>query len=83
MSLRTMSLLVPMLALMAMAIAIAGCGGADEPELPGTTASSVLSYLEETDYQESWELWPGLGEKYTGQEPHGMLLTTYSKPGRL
>ena len=81
MSLRTMSLLVPMLALMAMAIAIAGCGGADEPELPGTTASSVLSYLEETDYQESWELWPGLGEKYTGQEPHGMLLTTYLTPG--
>ena len=32
------------------------------------------------DYEESWELWPGLGEKYPGSEPHGMLLTTYLNP---
>ena len=54
----------------------------DEPELPDTTAASVLAYLEEVDYQnnEDWKLWPGLGERYTGQEPHGVLLTTYLNP---
>ena len=62
-------------------IAAAACTS-DEPELPDTTSVSVLAYLEEVDYQnnEDWNLWPGLGEKYTGQEPHGMLLTTYLNP---
>ena len=62
-------------------IAAAACTS-DEPELPDTTSTSVLAYLEEVDYQnnEDWNLWPGLGEKYTGQEPHGMLLTTYLNP---
>ena len=40
----------------------------------------MLAYLEEMDYQQSWELWPGKGEKYEGGEPHGMLLTTYLNP---
>ena len=46
------------------------------------TAVSVLAYLEEVDYQnnEGWKLWPGLGERYAGQEPHGVLLTTYLNP---
>ena len=61
-------------------IAVAACGGSDEPELPDATAASVLAYLEEMDYQQSWELWPGKGEKYEGGEPHGMLLTTYLNP---
>ena len=34
-------------------------------------------HLQQSDYQNSWTLWPGKGELYTGQEPHGMLLTTY------
>ena len=69
------------LVLVVSAIAAAGCAS-DEPELPDTTAASVLAYLEEVDYQnnEDWKLWPGLGEKYQGQEPHGMLLTTYLNP---
>ena len=43
----------------------------------GATAASVLAYLEEVDYQESWEMWRGLGGKYEGGDPHGILLTTY------
>ena len=78
------SLLIPVLVLVVGAIAMAACdliGG--EPDLPDTTAASVLDYLDEVDYQESWELWPGFGEKYQGGEPHGMLLTTYLNPAAL
>ena len=71
--------LIP-LVLMVSAIAVAGCGGSAEPELPDTTAASVIAHLEESEYQSSWELWPGKGEKYEGGEPHGMLLTTYLNP---
>ena len=75
-----MRFLIPMLVLMVGAITVAACGSSDEPELPGTNAASVLAYLEEVDYQKSWELWPGVGEKYKGSDPHGMLLTTYLNP---
>ncbi len=75
-----MRFLIPMLVLMVGAITVAACGGSDEPELPGTNAASVVAYLEEVDYQKSWELWPGVGEKYQGSDPHGMLLTTYLNP---
>ena len=59
-------LLVPMLVIVAGVMAAAACGGSEGPDLPDTTAASVLAYLEEVDYQESWELWPGLGEKVAG-----------------
>ena len=52
----------------------------EAPELPDTTGAAVWAYLNEVNYQESWETWPGKGELYTGQEPHGMLLTTYLNP---
>ena len=68
------------LVLMIGALGATVCGGSDEPELPDTTAASVLAYLEEVDYRESWELWPGRGEKYQGDDPHGILLTTYLNP---
>ena len=68
-----------MFVLVAGLLAIAACGSG-EPELPDTTADSLVVYLDEIDYQESWELWPGLGEKYAGDDPHGMLLTTYLNP---
>ena len=68
-----------MFVLVASLLAIAACGSG-EPELPDTTADSLVVYLDEIDYQESWELWPGLGEKYEGGDPHGMLLTTYLNP---
>ncbi len=44
---------------------------------PDTTGASVWAYLQEAEYQEHWQLWPEKGKLYTGQEPHGMLLTTY------
>ena len=46
-------------------------------ERPDTTGASMWAHLQAADYQNSWGLWPEKGELYTGQEPHGMLLTTY------
>ena len=51
--------------------------------LPDTTAASLWDYLQSVDYRSNWELWPGKGEKYKGQVPHGMLLTTYLNPAAL
>lgn len=45
--------------------------------LPDTTAEAVWSMLTSVGYQDNWTTWPGLGEYYSGNEPHGMLLTTY------
>ena len=61
--------LITLLALVVAAVGLAACGGSSEPELPDTTAASVIAYLEEVDYAESWELWPGLGEKYAAATP--------------
>ena len=79
MSIKWIRFLIPLIVLMAGSIAVVACGS-DEPYLPDPTAASVVAYLGEVDYQKSWELWPGLGEKYQGGDPHGMLLTTYLNP---
>lgn len=50
---------------------------ASMPDLPDTTGAAVWAYLEAVGYQDNWALWPDKGELYTGQEPHGMLLTSY------
>ena len=57
--------------------------GASRPGSPDTTGSAVWNFLQEVDYQEEWELWPGKGEKYQGGEPHGALFTTYLNPAAL
>lgn len=44
---------------------------------PDTTAEALWAHLEQQNYRERWQMWPGKGRLYTGQEPHGMLLTTY------
>ncbi len=44
---------------------------------PKPTAESVISHLKAQRYQQSWKFYPGKGALYTGQVPHGMLLTTY------
>ena len=80
MNVRRSRFLIPVLVLMLSAMALAACGESDGPDIPDTTAASVIAYLDEVDYQESWDLWPGLGEKIEGGEPHGMLLTTYLNP---
>ena len=72
---------LPALGILSVVLVLAACGS-DEPELPDTTAASVLAYLDEVDYQnnDDWKLWPGVGEKYEGSDPHGMLLTSYLNP---
>ena len=44
---------------------------------PDTTGAAIWAHLQDADYQQAWQLWPDKGQLYTGQEPHGMLLTTY------
>lgn len=79
MSRHRLSVIVPVLLLLAGVVALAACGS-DEPALPATSADPVIAYLDEVDYQGSWELWPDKGEKYPGEDPLGMLLTTYLNP---
>lgn len=43
---------------------------------PDTTDMAVWAHLQGSAYQ-SWGLWPGTTRLYSGEEPHGMLLTTY------
>lgn len=50
---------------------------------PDTTAAALWAHMTAATYQESWQLWPGKGRLYQGQEPHGMLLTTYLNPAAL
>ena len=52
----------------------------DQVQLPDTTAAALWAYLQKVEYRNNWELWPEKGELYQGQEPHGMLLTTYVNP---
>ena len=69
-----------------------GCGPSDAPgegeeaaptlQAPAvaaadTTGAAIWAHLQESDYQSTWTLWPDKGELYAGEEPHGMLLTTY------
>ncbi len=58
----------------------AGCGPADESEgeaaeeMPAasavaaadTTGAAIWAHLQQSDYQDTWTLWPGIGELYTG-----------------
>lgn len=63
------------MAIVATTLVMAACGDSAEAELPDTSESSLLTYLEEVDYQENWSLWPDSTEKYPGEAPHGALLT--------
>ena len=70
----------------AAAVVAAGVGG-PAPETPAapqmaqaapdTTGAAIWAHLQAEHYASSWALWPGKGRLYTGQEPHGMRLTTY------
>ena len=73
---------LPALGILSVVLVLAACGGSSEPELPDTTAASVIAYLEEVDYQnsEDWKLWPGTIEMYQGDDPHGAKLTTRLNP---
>ena len=81
----------PFLTICLAAFTIGGCGPSEESESEAgepmsqvsavaeadTTGAAIWAHLQESDYPDTWTLWPGKGELYTGQEPHGMLLTTY------
>ena len=69
--------------MLATLFAVAACGETRAPEPPEASASALMAYLVEVDYRENWNLWPGLGEKYSAREPHGMLITTYLNPAAL
>jgi Cytochrome P460 len=42
-----------------------------------TTGAAVWSHIQEEEYRDNWDLWPGTEKFYKGNSPHGMLLTTY------
>lgn len=44
--------------------------------MPDTTAEAVWAFIQENDYT-GWAHFPGTGDQYQGQDPHGALLTTY------
>ncbi len=44
---------------------------------PDTTGAAIWAHLKEQNYRENWSLWPGTEAFYKGNQPHGMLLTTY------
>ena len=57
---------------------------ADEPAeatmkngMPAADGASLWSYITGKKHYTKWALWPGMGKLYKGQEPHGMLLTSY------
>ena len=65
-------------------VLIAACSSSDSEEdaqaavtSADTTGAAIWAHIQESNYQTEWQLWPEKGRLYTGQEPHGMLLTTY------
>ena len=70
---------VVLMTVMATCILTLACGD-DDPSLPAPEGKAIWNFLQETDYQQNWELWPGKGELYQGGEPHGALFTTYLNP---
>ncbi len=51
-----------------------------EADLPEPVGRAVWNFLQEVNYRDAWELWPGKGEKFQGGEPHGALHTIYVSP---
>ena len=76
---RKFLLVIPVLLVGLLSLA---CGGST-PDLPAADGNAVWDYIQEVDYQQNWELWPGKGELYEGGEPHGALFTTYLNPNAL
>jgi Cytochrome P460 len=44
---------------------------------PDTTGAAIWAHIQGADYSANWTIWPGKGQFYAGNQPHGMLLTTY------
>lgn len=45
---------------------------------PDTTGAAIWAHIQDENYEDTWNLWPGLDPFYTGNDPHGRLLTTYT-----
>lgn len=55
------------------------CGSSDSGEQPDPdpTGTALWNHMQEEDYQNNWQLFPGTEELYEGTEPHGARLTIY------
>lgn len=60
-------------------LTVAACDTESEEndDFPAPTSAAVWEHLQEENYDQTWDLWPGTDELYVGSEPHGMLLSTY------
>jgi hypothetical protein len=47
---------------------------------PAADGKAVIDYITKDNPYQKWDLWPGKGELYKGQHPHGAFLTTYVSP---
>jgi hypothetical protein len=61
---------------------LAGCavdGESDDmsAEAPAADGAAVIAFLEAADFQNTWQHLPETEPLYTGQDPHGALLSTY------
>ena len=54
-----------------------GGTGMKSEAMPEPNAESVAAHLKSQRYAQAWKFYPGKQALYTGQVPHGMLLTTY------
>ena len=71
-------------------VAFTACGGEDHDDAghdddapavamasaPDTSGAAIWAHIQSSDYQ-NWNVWPGMTKLYQGNQPHGMLLTTY------
>ncbi len=69
-------------ALLGAMVLLAGCAVAEESEdmgaeAPAADGAAIIEYLGAADYQNAWQHLPGTEPLYTGQDPHGALLSTY------
>jgi hypothetical protein len=67
------------------ASALAGCAGQQGPTAADQqfqpSGKAIWVQMQNADYTRNWAMWPGTQALYKGNEPHGMLLTTYvNKP---
>ncbi len=61
---------------------LSGAQGKSEkkPSGPAQVKASgpdLWQYLQKSDFEKNWKMWPGKNALYPGKEPHGALLTTY------
>ena len=78
------SFVLPAVALLGAMLLAAGCSAVGEDsegmsaaEAPAADGAAIIAFLEAADYKNAWQHLPGTEPMYTGQDPHGALLSTY------